>query len=212
MLPKLAEKSLNSQRDAVLWNNCIVQHPIKEYIPIWHFTEMMSNKVKIPKVMISHRCDDYHGTLQVSFEKLFRKFNLHYQYGCKLQHTTGIFKDNVHKTINSCEGFIAIITKSWNDRGVVWPEVEWFNWSNKCKCADKTRCMAFLINDAKPPTFLKYLQHYKVYRKDKSILLHLNMPLLDDQGLFQLWSSSEDYYKLQDGLRKIAEPIPIVKN
>jgi hypothetical protein len=31
MLPKLAEKSLNSQRDAVLWNNCIVQHPIKEY-------------------------------------------------------------------------------------------------------------------------------------------------------------------------------------
>jgi len=28
MLLKRTEKSLNSQRDAVLWNNCIVQHPI----------------------------------------------------------------------------------------------------------------------------------------------------------------------------------------
>jgi len=156
----------------------------------------------IPKVMISHRCIDYHGFLENGFEVLFEKYKIQYRYGCNLEHHTGIIDENIMRTLRACEGFIAVITSKWIDPKARWPQKEWITWTQSTK-AIRTKCLAFLVDDAKPPSFISSLNHVNIYTSK----IRDDLTTINESQHFDLFANKNDFEGIVKGLTRIAEPI-----
>lgn len=97
---------------------------------------------------VSHRCKDYHDApLRGYVEDYLLQRKITPKYGCKLDNEyKGIILNNIKNAIGNSDIYIAVITKSWKNRG--WPEKECGMWKqfNKDDPKKMGRCFGLLID------------------------------------------------------------------